>query len=61
MLFDTHCHINDEAFAEDRQEMLERAFAAGVEYMLCPGTNLETSASAVQLAALMNCLNLSIY
>ena len=50
MLFDTHCHINDEAFAEDRREMLERAFAAGVEYMLCPGTNLETSASAVQLA-----------
>lgn len=49
MLFDTHCHINDEAYADDRQEMLQRAFAAGVTYMMCPGTDMPTSASAVAL------------
>ena len=50
MLFDTHCHVNDEAYHTDRDEMLTRAFAAGVDYLLCPGTNLETSASAVAMA-----------
>ncbi|WP_301860201.1 TatD family hydrolase [uncultured Megasphaera sp.] len=50
MLFDTHCHINDEAYAEDREAMMERAFAAGMTYMLCPGTDIQTSAEAVALS-----------
>ena len=50
MLFDTHCHINDKPYAADRQDMLERAFAAGVQWMLCPGTDIETSAEAVALS-----------
>lgn len=49
MLFDTHCHVNDEAYATDQHDMLQRAFDAGVEYMMCPGTDMPTSASAVAL------------
>ena len=47
MLFDTHCHINDKPYTNDREEMLQRAFAAGVQYMMCPGTDIQTSAEAV--------------
>ena len=47
MLFDTHCHINDKPYTNDREEMLQRAFAAGVQYMMCPGTDIHTSAEAV--------------
>lgn len=49
MLFDTHCHVNDEAYDADREAMLQRAFDAGVTYMMCPGTDIPTSASAVAL------------
>lgn len=50
MLFDTHCHVNDKPYNNDREEMLQRAFAAGVQYMMCPGTDVVTSAEAVDLS-----------
>jgi len=31
LLFDTHCHINDERFNDDRAEVIERMKAAGIE------------------------------
>ena len=37
-LIDSHAHIDDERFAEDRKEMLERARAAGVTALLAIGT-----------------------
>lgn len=49
MLFDTHCHINDMAYDADQQAMLQRAFDTGLAYMMCPGTDIPTSASAVAL------------
>ena len=42
MLFDTHCHVNDEAYAADREAMLQRAFTTGLTYMMCPGTDIKT-------------------
>lgn len=50
MLFDTHCHVNDKPYAADRQDMLQRAFDAGVTYMMCPGTDIQTSSEAVALS-----------
>lgn len=49
-LFDTHAHINDNRFDNDRHEMLQQAFQSGVEYIICPGIDKETSVSALELA-----------
>ena len=37
-LVDSHCHLDDEQFAADRDAAIERARAAGVERMLAIGT-----------------------
>ena len=38
MIVDSHCHLDDEKFAEDRDAVIERAQAAGVTMMLAIGT-----------------------
>ncbi len=48
-LVDTHAHLNHEKFA-DLDEMIGRGTAAGVEYIVVPGWDLESSAKAVELA-----------
>mgnify|MGYP002732545138 FL=1 len=50
MLFDTHCHVNDGAYAEDRPAVFDRAAAAGVGLMICPATDMETSAQGLAMA-----------
>lgn len=50
MLFDTHCHVNDGAYAEDRPAVFDRAAAAGVGLMICPATDMETSAQCIAMA-----------
>jgi TatD DNase family protein len=37
-LADSHCHLDDAQFEQDRSAVIERAQAAGVEYMLAIGT-----------------------
>lgn len=49
-LFDTHAHINDEKFDNDRTEMIQSCFDAGVEYIMIPGVDRATSESGVKLA-----------
>jgi TatD DNase family protein len=51
LLVDTHCHLNFDLFDEDRDQVVARARQAGVERMVNPGVDLETSRSAIQLAA----------
>jgi TatD DNase family protein len=50
MLFDTHAHINDKQFAEDREEMLQRAVDAGVSRLVVIGCDAEGITSAIELA-----------
>ena len=38
-MIDTHCHIDEEAFAADREEVIARQKAEGVEAMIVPGVN----------------------
>lgn len=39
-MIDTHCHIDEEAFAADREEVIARQRANGVEAMIVPGINV---------------------
>jgi len=45
-MFDTHAHIHDAAFDDDRDAMLRRAAAAGVRRILTIGTDLASSRAA---------------
>ena len=49
-LFDTHTHMHDEWFDEDRHEAILRAYNSGVEVMVNIGTDLKSSYDAVALA-----------
>jgi TatD DNase family protein len=50
MLTDTHCHLDFHTFDEDRPAVIERARAAGVERILLPALDLESSRSVIGLA-----------
>src|SRR5690348_995198 len=45
---DSHCHLQS---LSDPEGAIERAREAGVTGMVCVGTDLETSAQAIELAA----------
>ena len=49
-LFDTHAHVNDGRFDNDRDEMLQACFDAGVEYIMIPGVDRGTVESGLALA-----------
>ena len=50
MYFDTHAHLDDAAFDEDRDEMLERIREAGVDRVLNPGCDENSTRMAMELA-----------
>jgi len=49
-LVDTHCHLDLDVFDADRDEVLARAHASGVDRVLIPATDLASSRRAVALA-----------
>jgi TatD DNase family protein len=50
MLTDTHCHLDFNKFDEDRDAVLQRAVEAGVNRILIPALDYESSVSAIKLA-----------
>jgi TatD DNase family protein len=50
MLFDTHLHLDDEAFLGQQGAIVERAAAAGVVRLIAVATTAESSKAVVQLA-----------
>jgi TatD DNase family protein len=50
-LFDTHAHLDEEAFRVDRDEVLARAFASDIVGIVTIGTTAQTSREAVEIAA----------
>ena len=50
MLIDTHTHLDDARYDQDREAMLGRAREAGVDTMITIGCDLVTSHAAVALA-----------
>jgi len=51
MLIDTHTHLDQEEFDETRDEVVERARAAGVETIIAVGTTAAASRKCIELAA----------
>lgn len=47
---DTHCHLDFERFDEDREDVLQRAWEAGLVWILNPGIDLQTNEAAIELA-----------
>lgn len=50
MIFDTHCHLNDEKLLSDVEEVINRARQVGVDKFLVVGWDKESSITAVKLA-----------
>lgn len=50
MLFDSHAHLNDEQFNDDRDEVIRRAQEKGVSRILNIGFNRETIETTLSLA-----------
>ena len=50
MLFDTHAHLDDRAFDQDRQALLARLPEQGLALVMNPGCSLESSRNASKLA-----------
>jgi TatD DNase family protein len=51
VLVDSHCHLGDQAFAADRAEVVERAWAAGVGHLIVIGESPAATALGLELAA----------
>ena len=50
MLFDTHAHMDDRAFDEDREELLASLADTGIGLLMNPGCSLTSSENAIALA-----------
>lgn len=51
MIFDTHAHYYDDAFDADRDALLSALPEQGVDLVVCPGCDLESSRQSMALAA----------
>lgn len=50
MLFDTHAHLDDERFDEDRDSLIRILNAMGVSYVTNVGSNMQSSKNSLELA-----------
>ncbi len=51
MFIDSHCHLTAKEFDADRDLVIRKALDAGVQAIVCPGTTIEDSRRAVELAS----------
>ena len=49
-IFDTHCHLDDEKFNEDREEAYRRMIEAEVKRCVCVGSDLPSSRRCIDFA-----------
>lgn len=50
MLFDSHAHLNDERFDQDRDQLIAHLRENDVDLVVNPGADMETSRTAIELA-----------
>lgn len=56
MFYDTHAHLDSPKFGQDLPDVIERAAAAGISRIICIGTDLESSARAVEFSDRFPCV-----
>lgn len=49
-IIDTHCHLYFDVFSQDIDQLIQRALDQGVEAIVVPGIDVETSLRALRLA-----------
>ena len=49
-LFDSHCHLDDEKFNEDREELIKNIFLSDVTNLITAGYSVASSKKALELA-----------
>lgn len=49
-LFDSHSHLNDEKFDNDRDEIIKQVYESGVENFITAGYNVDSSIDAIRMA-----------
>ena len=49
-LFDTHAHLDDERFDEDRELLIEKLKEENVSLVVNPGADMKTSRAAIKLS-----------
>lgn len=50
MFFDSHAHLDDDRFCEDREEVINSLKQSGVSYVINVGADYETSLNSVKLS-----------
>ena len=50
LVFDTHCHLDDEKFDEDREEAYQRMIGAEVRRCVCVGSDIASSRRCIAFA-----------
>ena len=50
MIFETHAHYDDEAFDEDRYELIPQLFEGGVNKIVNVGASMESTRTSLELA-----------
>ena len=50
MIFDTHAHYDDDAFDEDREDLIKAILESDVKRIVNVGANLKTSQNSIDLA-----------
>jgi TatD DNase family protein len=49
-MIDSHAHLQDERFADDVNEVMERAFSSGISHIVCVGYDLPSTREALAIA-----------
>lgn len=59
-LIDTHCHLDMDAFADDLDDVLQRAIKHGVHHTITIGIDVESSRRAIELSRRYDCLSATV-
>ena len=59
-LIDSHCHVNADRFADDAEQVLQRARDKGVERILVPGWNVASCERARDLADRIDWIDIAV-